>query len=473
MMSFDLSTAYVVMGMLYLVMPLSVWYALRGVRARLVAEWCGGGVMFGLGLFILGQRGNWPEWVTFEVAAILVHAAQLLRVTSLSRAIERPLPSYLPIALVVLYALAYTWLRHIASEGTQPHYLLSLMGLTLYFGWIAALAIRLARLDRVVSAWWLALAYAALALVMGLQMYRYFVVGGALHPLRPDWSSIAMVLVGNLTAVVGNIAFMGVFVERAIRKQVVLAAEQAKANESQRLERHLAQLDRARGIGMISASMAHELSQPLSSLRLIAEQAKMEIEAGQSLPERTRVHLNHILERCVHVSEVVDRIRHFVKDQDTQQDPVVLFQVHQKVMALLDPVRRADHIDLKLHMQNPQLTVLGDRVQLSQVLLNVYRNGIEAMAAQSHKAMEVTVWQANEWAHIEVVDNGPGFNAQALAHGNDGFFSTKSGGLGLGLLISRQIIESHGGRMTLTNRPTGGACVLIELPLTAGPWASA
>lgn len=463
-MSFHLATAYVVMGVLYLFMPLSVWYALRRVRSRTVTEWCLGGTCFGIGLLMLGQRGNWPEWVTFELAATLTIGAQLLRITALRRDLNKPLAGSWSVMLLLVYVVAYVWLRRYDGDVERTsYYLLSLVFLMVYFGWIAVLALALARQGRITSGVWLAIAYAPLSVVMGLQIYRYFSIEGQLYPLASDWSSIAQVLFGNLAAVIGNIAFMGIFIERAIRKQVTLAAEQAKMAEAQRLERHLAQLDRVRGIGMISASMAHELSQPMSSLQLIAEQAKMEIDAGAASPERTRTHLQRILEQSAHVREVVNRIRSFVKNQDPPHSAVSLAQVHQNVMALMAHLIQGDRVEVNWQPQTLPLWVTGDAVQLTQVLLNVYRNAIDATSQQAIKRLDVRAWQAGDWVHLQVSDNGPGFSEQALAHGNEGFFSTKTGGLGLGLLISRQIIQAHGGVMNLTHAPEGGACIQIQL----------
>lgn len=85
MNSFDLATAYVITGMLYLVMPLTIGYALRRVKERSVLEWCLGGVLFGAGLLLMGQRGNWPDPISYELAVFLLIGAQLLRVCALSR----------------------------------------------------------------------------------------------------------------------------------------------------------------------------------------------------------------------------------------------------------------------------------------------------------------------------------------------------------------------------------------------------
>jgi len=451
------------MGLLYLFMPIAIWYALRGTRARSVVEWCLGGLAFGVGLFLIGQRGRFPEWLTFEVASLLINGAQLIRVAALKRELRQAVPLKLMAALWLIYGLVYMAMRHADDAALHLQYPLSLLFVMIYFICISGLALKLSRQERLVSGLWLALAYLPLAAVVGLQVYRFFDVDGSLHPLLSDWSSIAMLLCGNLTAVIGNIAFMGLFVERAIRKQVEAAAEKARAAEAQRLERHIAQLDRVRGLGMMSAALAHELSQPLASLQLTAGQAQMEIASGRHRAETTASHLAKILELSSHTREVIQRIRNFVKNEASTRESVDLIQVHQSVAALLSNLLHSQGVELLLSAPSGQAPVSGDRVQLAQVLLNLYRNAAEATAARRGGRIEVLIEARAEAIELTVSDNGPGFDAQALARSNEGFFSTKSGGLGMGLLISRQIVEAHGGQLMVSNPESGGARVKISL----------
>ena len=467
MTPFDLPTAYVIMGMLYLFMPMAIWYALRGAKARSVMEWCSGGLMFGAGLYLIGQRGHWPDWLTYEISVLLLNAAQLIRVAAISKEAQSPVKYRLLMGVLSVYALAYTAMRNASDAALQLHYPLSLLFMAFYFAWIALLALKIARQEGLVSGWWLTIAYAPLSIMLFLQIYRFFSVDGFLHPLLNDWASIALVLCGNLTAVVGNIAFMGVFVERTLRKEVESAAERARAAEGQRLERHIAQLDRVRSMGMMSASLAHELSQPLSSLQLVAGQAQMELSSGAYSPSKMSLHLSRILEYSAHTSDVVQRIRSFVRSESAVREPVDLIQVHETVRSLLSHGMRNQGVPLILLPHAPIPALTGDRVQLTQVLLNVYRNALEAIGQKQGGRVEVQFNRQHNHVEITIVDNGPGLPAQALAHISDGFFTTKSGGLGMGLLISRQIVAAHGGELRVDNRPQGGACVRIVLPCSS------
>lgn len=202
----------------------------------------------------------------------------------------------------------------------------------------------------------------------------------------------------------------------------------------------------------------------MTSLRLIAGQAYLEIEAAGQIANRTASHLRKILELSSHAGEVVRRIRDFVRDQPPTSEDVDLRQVHGSVQSLMGDHLQSKGTTLDVSVDTDPIYVLGDRVQLAQVLLNVYRNAIEAVSGQARGLVMVQVGGDQTCAWVRVSDNGPGLSAQVLAQGREGFFSTKSGGLGVGLLISRQIIEAHGGQLSLNNQPGGGACVKISLP---------
>lgn len=293
---FDLRTAYFIMGVLYFCMPAAVWLALREQRSTSVNAWCGGGLLFGCGLFFLGLRGSAPEWITYELVGVCMNAGQLLRVASLRRELQRPLALGWAVALLAVFIVCYTVLRWQQPLGPM-HYQLSMAFLSFYFGWIALLALQLARYERLTSAYWLALVYTPLALLLLVQLI--VVSASSLYPqpnvMHSTWATVAVALVGNVTAVIGNIGFMGLFVERATRRQLADAVAQTRAAENQRLGRQIARLDRMRGLGMVSASLAHELSQPLTSVHLSAEQAEFELQSGEHDPGRMRNHLHNIL----------------------------------------------------------------------------------------------------------------------------------------------------------------------------------
>lgn len=398
-----------------------------------------------------------------------MNAGQLLRVVSLRRELNRPLALGWPVALLVVFTACYILLRWNQPLGPL-HYQLSLAFMALYFGWIALLALQLAREERLTSAYWLALVYTPLALLLLVQLIVVSTV--SLHPqpnvMRSTWSTVAVALMGNVAAVISNTSFMGMFIERATRRQLADAVAQTRTAENQRLGRQIARLDRMRGLGMVSASLAHELSQPMTSVQLSAEQAEFELKSGAHDPGRTQKHLEHILRHAQHAREVLQRIRRFVQPEPTPHDLVSLQGVNASMLELLNDWLQTEKVAVDVHAPAEPVSVQGDAVQLAQILMNVYRNAIEATAGQRDRRIFTRIELRHGQAHITVRDNGPGFSPEALARSQEGFFSSKRNGLGMGLVISRQIAEMHQGDLQTDNATEGGACVTLQLPAAAG-----
>lgn len=166
---------------------------------------------------------------------------------------------------------------------------------------------------------------------------------------------------------------------------------------------------------------------------------------------------------------MLQRIRRFVQPDPTPQGRLSLQSVNASVLELLKDWLQAERVKIDVQAPTEALLVRGDAVQLAQILVNVYRNAIEATADQSQRRILARIAVQDDRVQLAIQDNGPGFSPEALARGHEGFFSSKRDGLGVGLMISRQIAEMHHGDLQLVNAPEGGACVTLTLPAAAGP----
>jgi signal transduction histidine kinase len=143
--------------------------------------------------------------------------------------------------------------------------------------------------------------------------------------------------------------------------------------------------------------------------------------------------------------------------------------VAQEVAELVAAEARARRVPLRLGLPSQPLRVIGDPLQLSQIVLNLLRNALEA-AGDCHQGVAVRLRELRGQAVLEVEDCGPGLTPEAQRLAGQPFFTTKPEGLGLGLSISRTIAEQHGGELRLSNAPNGGALAELRLPLAApGP----
>jgi C4-dicarboxylate-specific signal transduction histidine kinase len=274
--------------------------------------------------------------------------------------------------------------------------------------------------------------------------------------------SMVVITMGVLTSVVGNIGFLGIVMERVSRKSLAIAQTQARQEEAARLLQQITQLERQRSVGQIAASLGHELSQPLTNLHLIIDRMDMaqKNHDGRSLADD----LQALQRNTQKATDILHRIRTFIRTQDTQFEQVELGQVIADVNDLIHDLSFNESVQIQVDLPKEKAWVMGDAVQLSQILLNVLRNAIQATQGQPDRRIQITVRREKTSLVLEVVDNGPGMTPDVLAQIATPFFSTKPDGLGVGLSIAQSIAQQHRGSLHIDNHPDGGARVCLQLP---------
>jgi two-component system C4-dicarboxylate transport sensor histidine kinase DctB len=230
--------------------------------------------------------------------------------------------------------------------------------------------------------------------------------------------------------------------------------------ERQRLGRELAHAGRLAALGQFAASMAHEINQPLAAIRSYADNAGILIQRGR-LPEATE-NLSAVGRLTERIAGLTRQLKGFARKASGRRDPVALTHV---VGASLEVVEgRLPGVDLTLALPEPSPYVLGEGPRLEQVVVNLVQNALDAVGSVNEPRIALTVRVMGGSAVLEVSDNGSGLpdgGAQVF----DAFFTTKASGLGLGLAISRGIVEECGGTLSAGASPEGGALFRVELPL--------
>jgi signal transduction histidine kinase len=218
----------------------------------------------------------------------------------------------------------------------------------------------------------------------------------------------------------------------------------------------------------LAATISHELRQPLAAIRANAEAGDLLLASGLSDVSEAREIFQNIVADDARAVEVIESVRKLLRrDQSLVVTTVDLNQLCREVVRILhnDAVRRNATLELSLDAVSP--TVTGDPVQLQQVVLNLVVNGLEAAStSETNRSVVVHTESREDQVEMRVHDSGPGIPATVQPHLFESFFSTKSGGLGLGLVIARSIIERHSGRIGVENHPSGGAVFRIQLPKT-------
>lgn len=457
-----LPTAYFIAGILYLIMPVFVWLMLRKRHGPSNTLWCWGGLAFGLSLILLGMRGQLPEALTYVLAIWLLVLGPLLRVGALRHELQRPVWVTGLLALSLVYIAVFV-VFHLILNNPSLRFIWASLGAAAALAWLGLLARDVYRRDQSISAQWIYVSYMTLAAVLVMR------IPGVLLGLREptamtlDPLSSLLIFLGVVTAIVGNIGFLGMFIERMNRQALESAKVQARQEEATRLSEQIAQLDRRRSVGEIAASLAHELSQPLTNIYLIAD--RMELLLQQRQDESLNKYFEDLNRNTQKAGDILGRIRNFIQAKNTHFERVELRQAITDVSALIHDLAYNESVDLQVSFPPQGLAVWADPVQLSQIFMNVLRNAIQATNGQPSRQLRIQVWREGEMAHITLTDNGPGLPADALKQVGTAFFTTKSDGLGVGLSISKSIAQQHGGSLSIGNNFTGGAVVELKLPV--------
>jgi C4-dicarboxylate-specific signal transduction histidine kinase len=233
------------------------------------------------------------------------------------------------------------------------------------------------------------------------------------------------------------------------------------------VQMELAHANRIATMGQLSASIAHEISQPLGAALSYANAASHWLAAQPPNLEEVRRDLGFIVQSGVQASEVIDRIRALVKKAPPRKDRLEINEAILQVIALAQNEMANNGISVRTQLAEALPAIQGDRVQLQQVILNLLINAIEAMSGMSEGPRELLISTAktdSEGALVAMRDSGPGLAPESVDRLFESFYTTKLGGLGMGLSICRSIIEAHHGRLWATANTPRGAVFQFTLP---------
>jgi PAS domain S-box-containing protein len=237
---------------------------------------------------------------------------------------------------------------------------------------------------------------------------------------------------------------------------------------SREAQMNLAHVMRVTMLGELTASIAHEVNQPLGAVVNAAAACLRWLDGGTPNLDEARSALEWISKEAIRASEVIRRVRALANKTDSEKVPLDVNDVVREVIALVQTELTSHQVSLRLELAFALPMILGDRVQLQQVIINLVMNGIEAMQSVTDRPRELAVGSHQDDAHrvlVTVTDSGEGISAENADRLFNAFFTTKSSGLGMGLSICRSIIEAHGGRMSAANNVGPGARFQFTLPL--------
>jgi PAS domain S-box-containing protein len=261
----------------------------------------------------------------------------------------------------------------------------------------------------------------------------------------------------------GNWEFSG-FVRDITEKK----AAEASARRHREMEMELAHANRVATMGQLSASIAHEVNQPIGAAVTNAHAALRWLRATPPNMDEVRQALTRIVTNGNRATDVLSRIRAFIKKAPPCKDRLDVNQAIREVVALTRSEAKKNKVAVQMNLAEGLPVVRADRVQLQQVILNLIMNAIEAMSASDAGSRRLLVSSASAESNdvsVEVQDSGPGLPAASVEQIFQAFYTTKPAGLGMGLSICRSILEAHGGQLRAAGRDPTGAIFTFTLPV--------
>lgn len=237
----------------------------------------------------------------------------------------------------------------------------------------------------------------------------------------------------------------------------------------QELQSELFHVSRLSAMGEMASTLAHELNQPLTAIsnymkgsrRLLAESTDPNVAKIEAALDRAA-------DQAIRAGQIIRRLRDFVSRRESEKRVESLSKLMEEASALGLAGTREQNIILRIDLDTGCDRVLVDRVQIQQVLVNLFRNALEAMAKSPKRELTASSWKASDdMVELSISDTGHGFSETAAANLFEAFFTTKETGMGVGLSISRSIVEAHGGRMWAETNDSGGATIRLTLPMAS------
>jgi NO-binding membrane sensor protein with MHYT domain len=271
-----------------------------------------------------------------------------------------------------------------------------------------------------------------------------------------DQTNLALAIAG-ITFLILAFASVASLLER---KRAEEALRQAQAN--------LAHVSRVMTLGELTASISHEVNQPLAAIVTNGQVCLRLLALETPRPDEMRAALERIVRDANRASEVIQRIRALAKRTEPQMISLDINDVIREAILLVQRDVLSHGVSLRTELASPLPTVLGDRVQLQQVVINLLMNGVEAMAPIADRPREILIRSEQHEAdkvQVAVLDSGIGIDSETAEKVFSAFFTTKPSGMGMGLSISRSIIRAHGGRLWVSPNVGHGAAFQFTVPI--------
>lgn len=462
----DIQTTYRVAAFLFWIMSVLTWLVLRCPWGNAAMVWCTGGALVGVGMWLISFRGEVHVFWSYGVAQTSLLAAFLVLAQALRMDTGNPW-RWRSVGLVLLvYAFAIVF----GFEDKQSKALAVMVRVanTVCLIVLTISAVRLAQQERSSNAWFIVAGYLVITAGM-LVAAAATVLGRAnLHAMQETVFGHLLGLVSLLTVLMSFIGYLGLMLERSQQINSTLRRAQWQAQQWRERRTALTLLDRQHTLSVLADSLGHAILQPLTAAQLHIQLARRMLQTKQQDAELMKQTLAQVIEGLNRSAELVSRIRNFLRAAPAKTAPVLLNTVVNDTVSLLRQEMMYRRIAFQVSVRDPLVQVMAEALPLTQALVQVLRNAIQAVQDRPQASIVLTLWASNAEACLEVLDSGPGFSESMLARLGSGAQPQAESSGQLGLYMVQGILSQFQGQLLAENVPSGGARVRLVLPLLQG-----
>lgn len=456
-------TTLFIAAALYFILPLNVLWILWTHRSATIYYWCIGSLCVCFGILFLGFRTHLPVAITYHTANTLTLCSFIFWSQSLQYLLKTPW-KHSQVALMMgiaffYYAMAYEFLDPF-TRGLLVR--LGLGWLAIYVAW---LAFRIYQRSNSQNALIIGASYT----VTGIALLTFLFAGGPSSnpsPFSNTWNASFLAITALLMAAAGHFSYVAMILDDTKLEQTQKKTEAYVISHFQQLKKKMASLETQHRLRLVASSLAHELNQPLTVILTHSQIISRAIATQKVQPEALTVMLDKIAHNIHRVGSILDRIRTIHR---AQPEPLTTIDINECIATAIEQLQdliEQHHIQVKWTVQMPAPNALGDSVQISQVLVNLCRNAIQAMTNVHSRELDIQTSISASLSTIQISDTGPGMSFNPLDLLKEPFYQSSHQGLGMGLIISQMIIERHLGCMRFANQtsPGNGLSVSIDIP---------
>ncbi len=475
----DVRTLYSIVGVVFFITPIAVLYALRSYRDRAVWLWCGSWLAFGITALLIAARDVIPGFLSFHVAHIFFAGSYVARTVSITWELSDTRQAWrrsLTIRALIGCAYLLVFFLLLAFEVSERTRLLFVQVCSFAsFVEFFILTIQLSRRLQNRGSLLITIMAVLMAFGFAIRLLGVLFDAGGVGALGQGIDQTIIVLSTMVGYICGNLGFLQIRVERMFSaRQQALERLKDATDLNTELDRVLAaknellsKLSRSSGAaqsGVVVGAIVHEITQPLGALTLNAEYLRRKISEGTAFPSLSVV-AEDLLASLRRINEVVDSVRQIFMQKESSREAVDLGKLLREISDSAITQTIQARIELSTEIRN-DIVISGHMIQLRMVFLNLLQNAIAAVKENlSQRSVSIRLEQREDTAVISIADNGPGIAVELAPRIWDLYVSQKAAGTGIGLWLSRLIVEHHQGSIQYATSALGGAEFTVHLPL--------